>query len=72
MLQNYTKKGREQNLLSTYSFPLCIFSAQATDETASERAERVGNQSDELVLTAYLSDLNESVKNFHKLGSNLS
>lgn len=53
MLQNYTKKGREQNLFSTYSLRLCIFSAQATDETVSERAERVGNQSDELVLTAY-------------------
>ena len=53
MLQNYTKKEREQNLFSTYSFSLCIFSAQATDETVSERAERVGDQSDELVLTAY-------------------
>ena len=52
MLQNYTKKGREQNLFSTYSFPLCIFSAQTIDETASDRAERVGNQSDEFVLTA--------------------
>lgn len=53
MLQNYTKNGREQNLFSTSGFPLCIFSAQATDETASDRAERVGNQSDELILTAY-------------------
>ena len=53
MLQNYTKNGREQNLFSTYSFPLCIFSAQTIDETASDRAERVGNQSDEFVLTAY-------------------
>lgn len=32
MLQNYTKKGREQNLFSTYSLPLCIFSAQTIDE----------------------------------------
>ena len=53
MLQNYTKNGREQNLFSTYSLPPCIFSAQATDETASDRAERVGNQSDELIFTAY-------------------
>ena len=49
MLQNYTKNGREQNLLSTSGFPLCIFSAQATDETASERAERVGNQSEQTI-----------------------
>lgn len=32
MLQNYTKKGREQNLFSTYSLPLRIFSAQTIDE----------------------------------------
>ncbi|GEM_PF-1368528 len=36
MLQNYTKKGREQNLFSTYSLSLCIFSAQATDKDYHE------------------------------------
>ena len=37
MLQNYTKKGREQNLFSTYSSPPCIFSAQTTDEDYYEQ-----------------------------------